>query len=109
VIFNGVGYLVIKQLRGELLLPFFLAEININMRSYEFITESKLDVKTLTVSQLADLHAVPEQEIIDQLNKGIRVELEHTTDRRVAREIALDHLKEFPDYYDRLAKAEKSK
>lgn len=89
------------------MLPFFSAQININMRSHEFITETKLNVKTLTVPQLADLHSVPKQQIIDQLNKGINVELEHTTDRRVAKEIALDHLKEFPDYYDRLAKVEK--
>jgi hypothetical protein len=41
VIFNGVGYLVIKQLRGELLLPFFSAEINIDMRAKEFISELK--------------------------------------------------------------------
>jgi hypothetical protein len=43
----------------------------------------------------------------DQLEKGIEVELEHTEDRSLAREIAMDHLKEIPDYYDRLEKMEK--
>jgi hypothetical protein len=76
------------------------------MKSHEFIAEAKLDVKTLTVATLAKKHGVSEKQITDQLNKGIRVEQEHTTDKKVAKEIALDHLKEFPDYYDRLAKAE---
>jgi len=34
--------------------------------------------------------------------KGMGVELEHTDDRRVATEIALDHLAEDPAYYDKL-------
>lgn len=41
-----------------------------------------------------------------QLAMGIEVELEHTGDRRIAREIAEDHLAEFPDYYTRLSKME---
>jgi hypothetical protein len=32
--------------------------------------------------------------------------MEHTNDVAEAVEIALDHLKEFPDYYDKLAKME---
>lgn len=43
----------------------------------------------------------------DQLEKGIRVELEHTGDIGVAKEIAKDHLTEMPcDYYDRLEEME---
>lgn len=40
--------------------------------------------------------------------EGIRVELEHTSDRAIAREIALDHLTEDPKYYKlkRIEKAE---
>jgi len=38
----------------------------------------------------------------DQLNAGIRVEMEHTNDAKKAREIALDHLKEDPQYYTKL-------
>lgn len=40
-----------------------------------------------------------------QLAMGIRVELEHTRDWRLAREIAMDHLTEYPDYYTRLLAA----
>jgi hypothetical protein len=38
----------------------------------------------------------------EQIAKGIRVEMEHTNDPKVALEIAMDHLQEIPDYYDRL-------
>jgi hypothetical protein len=37
-----------------------------------------------------------------QFNKGIKVEMEHTNDKAKAREIAMDHLWEIKDYYDRL-------
>lgn len=40
--------------------------------------------------------------------RGVKVELEHTKDPGVARQIAIDHLRERPDYYERLADAEKS-
>lgn len=68
--------------------------------------QEQLDVKTFNVDQIASKHGVSVEQIKSQLAKGIKVELEHTTDPKVAREIALDHLLEFPDYYDRLARAE---
>ena len=43
---------------------------------------------------------------IEQIKKGLKVELEHTEDPSIALEITLDHLTEFEDYYDRLEKAE---
>jgi hypothetical protein len=52
-------------------------------------------------------HNVSYKRLMVQLSKGIKSELEHTGDVAVAREIALDHLNEFPDYYDRLEKVEK--
>jgi hypothetical protein len=42
----------------------------------------------------------------DALDKGIKVELEHTKDRRMAMEIAMDHLSEDKSYYDKLEKME---
>jgi hypothetical protein len=50
--------------------------------------------------------SVLEKELKTQLNKGIKVELEHTNDRQKAKEIALDHLFEDPKYYDKLKKIE---
>jgi len=63
-------------------------------------------VKTLTVGAIAYKHNVTVKSIRQQLTKGIRVEKEHTTDARVAKEIALDHIAEYPDYYDRLESVE---
>jgi hypothetical protein len=40
------------------------------------------------------------------LAEGTDVEMEHTTDRDVAREIAMDHLTEDPEYYQRLKRIE---
>jgi hypothetical protein len=41
-----------------------------------------------------------------QLSMGIKIELEHTDDEDLAREIAMDHLAEIPDYYTRLKRME---
>lgn len=37
-----------------------------------------------------------------QLTKGVKVELEHTDDKDLAKEIAMDHLTEDPSYYRKL-------
>jgi hypothetical protein len=42
----------------------------------------------------------------DELEMGIKVEMEHTICPKISRRIALDHLSEFPDYYTRLKKME---
>ena len=43
--------------------------------------------------------------LLNQIKKGIEVEKEHTNDPKVALKIAMDHIKENPKYYDKLAKA----
>ena len=60
-----------------------------------------------TVKDVMSQHGIDQQTLFTQLAQGIRVEMEHTDDPREAREIALDHLMELPDYYSRLAKMEK--
>ena len=42
---------------------------------------------------------------LQQIKKGIEVEMEHTSDRKTALKIALDHLAEDPNYYDKLQAA----
>jgi len=42
----------------------------------------------------------------EELQKGIKVEMEHTKNKAIAKRIALDHLAELPDYYTRLLKME---
>ena len=70
------------------------------------LLEDLKSVKTPNVQQIAAKHKVDVSTIKAQLRKGIKVELEHTTNKSEAREITLDHLAEYPDYYDRLAKVE---
>jgi DNA-directed RNA polymerase alpha subunit len=41
-----------------------------------------------------------------QLENGVKVEMEHTDNKEIAKKIAKDHLDEFPDYYVELAKME---
>ena len=67
-----------------------------------------LDKKTPSAEEIARKHRVSIDYIINQLKLGIKVELEHTTDKKVAEEIALDHLSELPDYYTKLQKMEKT-
>jgi len=49
-----------------------------------------------------------EKIINSQLEKGIKVELEHTDDAAIAREIAIDHIWEDKKYYDKLEAVEES-
>ena len=65
-----------------------------------------LNAKTLTPEAIAKKHKVDIAHINKQLEMGMKVEKEHTKNKAAAREIALDHLKELPDYYSRLKKME---
>ena len=65
-----------------------------------------LDIKE-SVESIAKKHGVSSSSIEQQIKMGIEVEHEHTDDDNEARKIALDHLKEKPNYYTALAKMEK--
>lgn len=58
-----------------------------------------LDRPTLTIRKLAAKHDVSVKHIMTQLQKGIKVEKQHTTYSQTAREIVLDHLSDDPNYY----------
>jgi len=61
----------------------------------------------MSIEDIARKHSQFVGTIQKELDLGIKIEKEHTTDPKVAREIALDHLTEFPDYYTRLDSMEK--
>lgn len=63
----------------------------------------------MSVEDIAKKHNVEPDVIKTELEKAILVELEHTNDRDVAREIAMDHLSEQADYYEKLAVVEDTK
>ena len=60
----------------------------------------------MSVKDIANKFKVSVNKIQAQIKKGIKIEMEHTGDKEKAIEIAMDHLTEFPDYYDRLEKME---
>lgn len=59
----------------------------------------------LTLTQIAKKHKVDIVELTSQLKLGIKTEMEHTNDKKKAKEIAMDHLTENPKYYTKLKKA----
>jgi hypothetical protein len=61
----------------------------------------------MSLQDIADKFNVSIDKIQAQLKKGVKIESEHTDDKEKAKEIAMDHISEFPDYYDRLEKMEK--
>ena len=80
------------------------------MRLFEFDgTPKELDKPTPTINDIMDKFGVGYKYIMSQLQQGIKIELEHTSDIATAKEIALDHLGERPDYYERLKKVEEHK
>jgi hypothetical protein len=61
-----------------------------------------------TVEQIAKKHRLDVSFVKKQLDMGIPIEHEHTGDKVLATDIALQHLDEIPDYYTRLKKMESS-
>lgn len=49
--------------------------------------------------EIAKIHNVPVEDIIKEIELGIKTEMEHTTDQNKAKEIATDHVTEHPKYY----------
>ena len=61
-----------------------------------------------TVEQIAKKHRMNVSDIRRQLDMGVPIEHEHTRNKILATDIALQHLDEIPDYYTRLKKMEVS-
>jgi hypothetical protein len=61
-----------------------------------------------TVEQIAKKHRLDVSFIQKQLDMGEPIEHEHTKDHDLAKDIALQHIDEIPDYYTRLKKMEAS-
>jgi hypothetical protein len=62
----------------------------------------------LPVQDIAKKHQVPVNVINDEIKAGVKVEMEHTSDKNVAYEIAKDHIFEDPKYYTKLKKMEEA-
>jgi len=62
--------------------------------------------KGLNLGDIARKHNNDINELTKEFQRGIKVEIEHTTDINLAKEITLDHLFEDPKYYTKLATVE---
>lgn len=82
----------------------------LNMQGYEIEPMKQQEVgklaKGMSVQQIAQHHNTTVENIQQQLDKGTKVEMEHTDNQDIARAIALDHVYESPVYYDKLATIE---
>lgn len=73
----------------------------------KFIEEnSLLNRRTLSPKELAKKHKEPLSKVLAAIKQGSRIEREHTKNDKVAKEIAQDHIGEFPNYYSALKKME---
>ena len=78
------------------------------MNSFDRIFEELFQgiAKGMTLEDLAKKHKCELDVLKKQLEKGKKVEMEHTKDEQLATKIAMDHLYEMPDYYDKLKQVE---
>lgn len=60
--------------------------------------------KGKTIEDIAGLHKVDLNILKKELKKGTDVEMEHTSSRKEAEKIAMDHLIEDPKYYTKIKK-----
>ena len=73
------------------------------------IKEEKVEgglADNMSLEDMAKHHDTDIETVIEELQKGVNVEMEHTTEMVVAFEIAMDHIYEDLNYYDKLAKME---
>jgi len=90
----------------------FIGEIGEDINESELLKGGNADNKSLI--QLAKRHDAKGYYHIDnmvqslrkELEMGIKIELEHTDNEDMAKEIAMDHLWENPSYYSKLKKSE---
>lgn len=83
---------------------------NIIFDKLESLNEDKIPgglAANKSISDIAKHHNANLDDIKSQIEKGTKIEMEHTTDAQIAREIAKDHIWEDPEYYTKLADIEK--
>jgi uncharacterized protein YktB (UPF0637 family) len=62
--------------------------------------------KEISVESIAKKHGVSVEKVMEKLKGGMKIEMEHTKDKKTAETIASHHLNELLDYYERLKKIE---
>ena len=57
------------------------------------------EAEGMSPKDLAKKHKVDIKDIEKEIEVGTKIEMEHTDSKKMAKEIAMDHIAEFPDYY----------
>jgi hypothetical protein len=70
----------------------------------QYFTEQNLS-KGMSLEDIAKKHNVDISQLQKELEKGSKVEHEHTSSEEYAKRVAMDHLVEDPKYYTKLSKA----
>ena len=73
-----------------------------DLKNIVFNEEEKLkggDADEMTPQDLANKHNVDVKKIENEIRVGTKIEMEHTDSEKLAKEIAMDHISEFADYY----------
>jgi hypothetical protein len=88
-----------------------VTDVTDRLRIEGVITEGEDNIpgglaKGMTLNDIAEKHGVSVDILVAEFKKGIQTEMEHTTDREMAKEITMDHLFEDPQYYTKLATVE---
>ena len=91
--------------KGETITSDELLNIGRNMVNEDKIKGGKAD--KMSKKDIADKFNVTLSKVEKELRMGVKIEKEHTGSATMAKEIAMDHLVEIPDYYTRLKKMEK--
>lgn len=122
-VFNKYDYLYVKKTGAadELVAKngskFYILNSDNDKKGFEefmktkTLNENKLKggkADKLTIKDIAKNFDVSVKDVKSQIKKGKKVESEHTSDEEKQNEIAMDHVSEFPDYYDRIDKMEKA-
>lgn len=95
---SSLDELIFKEMKN------YLSKKGIRNENNDKISGGLAD--SMSISDLAEKHNVSEQEITAAIQQGIEVELEHTGDKALAKEIAMDHIYEDPKYYTKLSSLE---
>ena len=107
--------IVVKDKRHDINIPFVKQANQIIaktvMRKDDFKTSNPVLAfeqlaKGMTLRDIAKKHSVDFEELKKEAQKGVKVEMEHTSDVNQAYDIAKDHLFEDPKYYTKLATIE---
>ena len=83
-----------------------LLDSNVFMKGGNVLHGGKADY--LNLIDIAKKHKVDLSFLKKQFNLGLKVESEHSGNKKIQSEIAKDHLSEFPNYYTELVKMEKT-